>query len=173
VPITPQAVVAADTTALEHAQNDVAQRLVDVQYADDDHFDRDAILRSRAILQRKRVDEALPLLSFLAPFRCDVERLAHQVIAEYPRPAKLAGISDAMQIARRAAESSTLRSAAERDLFSLETRFVCDPMTKAVRPRRAPFFGMRDLSGGTKALAFKGFGPHARVHVYERKLAST
>ncbi len=172
-PIPSQPLKTTDFSALEEAQNAMALLLVDVEIPEDPRFDRQAISRSRAILQRKRVDEALPLLGFLAPFRADVERIAHQVIAEIPRSAKLAGISDAIEIARRAIESTALRSAAERDLFSLETRFVSDPITKVVRPRYAPFFGVRQLTGGTKALAFKGFGTHARVHVYERKSAST
>lgn len=172
-PIPAQPATNADFTAIEQAQHAIAQLLVDIEIPEETHFDRQAISRSRAILQRKRVDEALPLLAFLAPHRSDVQQIAHQVIAEIPRPAKLAGISDAIEIARRATESTALRSAAERDLFSLETRFVCDPVTKMVRPRSAPFFGVRQLTGGTKAIAFKGFGSHARVHVYERKSAST
>lgn len=163
---------AQDIQKLEQGQNDVAALLVDRDLPAQWRFDKQAIFRSRAILQRKRVDEALPLLSFLAPYRTDVEKIAREVIAEHPRARKLAGISDALSIARRAAQSPALRSAAERDLLALEMRFIYDPDTNQVRPRNAPFFGVRPLTDGKKAFAFKGFGPHARVHVYERKSAS-
>lgn len=159
--------------ALEKGQNLVAQLLVDPEMPANTQFDSRAIERSRAILQRKRVDEALPLLSFLAPHRTEIERIAQDVVAVIPRPAKLAGISDAFAIARRAARVSALRCAAERDLLALETRFIQDPATNMVRPRNAPFLGIRPLANGKQAIAFKGFGPHARVHVYERKSAST
>lgn len=161
-----------DVQALEKGQNDVAALLVDRDLPPNEHFDPRAIHRSRAILQRKRVDEALPLLSFLAPHRTELEKIAREVIAEHPRARKLAGISDALGIARRATQSPTLRSAAERDLLALEMRFIHDPEANTVRPRNAPFFGIRPLTGGKKAFAFKGFGPHARVHVYERKSAA-
>jgi uncharacterized protein len=157
---------------LEQGQNGVAALLVDLAPPPDPRFDPQAIDRSRAILQRKRVDEALPLLSFLAPHRQDIEKIAREVVAQHPRAPKLAGIQDAMTIARQATQSPALRPAAERDLLALEMRFIQDPTTNTVRPRHSPFFGIRPLSGGKKAFAFKGFGPHARVHVYERKSAS-
>jgi len=161
-----------DIQSLEQGQNDVAALLVDLELPPKVRFDQQAIHRSRAILQRKRVDEALPLLSFLAPHRAEIEKIARDVVAAHPRSRKLAGISDALSIARRAVSLPSLRSAAERDLLALEMRFIHDPETNTVRPRNAPFFGVRPLAGGKKAFAFKGFGPHARVHVYERKSAS-
>ncbi len=176
VPVDPQTMQSPDGVhlkTLEQAQNHLAELLVDIAPAADPHFDARAIARSRGILERKRVDEALPLLSFLTGFRPDVEKIAREVVAEIPRPAKLAGISDALEIARRATRMTKLRFAAERDLLSLEMRFARDPETNTVRPRNAPHVGIRPMSNGRQAFAFKGFGPHARVHVYERKLAST
>lgn len=173
MPAVRDSVDATHTQALERAQQDVAAQLVDIDPPRNPQFDAQAIARSRAILQRKRVDEALPLLSFLAPFRNEVERIARDMVAEIPRPAKLAGISDALDIARRAVAMPALRAAAERDLLALEIRFVRDPETNVVRPRNAPYFGIRPFSNGKKAFAFKGFGPHARVHVLERKSAAT
>ncbi|MBK9263610.1 MAG: DUF692 domain-containing protein [Polyangiaceae bacterium] len=173
-PIAPDAsayVSVPEIAALERAQNHVAKLLVDLDLPDDQRFDRHAIERSRAILHRKRVDEALPLLSYLAPFRAHVEHIAHQVVAQKARPPRLAAIADALEIARRATAIESLAIAAERDLLSLETRFHSDPITKVVRPRSAPFVRVRQMASGAKVFAFKGFGPHARVFFHERKSA--
>ncbi|HRI69763.1 MAG TPA: DUF692 domain-containing protein, partial [Polyangium sp.] len=154
-PISPQGHVDAPADrvqALEQGQNLVAQLLVDPRIPEQSAFEARAIQRSRAILQRKRVDEALPLLSFLAPHKAEVTRIAEEVVTEMPRPAKLAGISDAFAIAQRASRIPALRFAAERDLLGLQTRFVHDPETNMVRPRNAPYFGIHPLSNGKKAL---------------------
>jgi uncharacterized protein (UPF0276 family) len=125
----------------------------------------EAISRSREVLRRKRVDDALPLLPRLVPRRAQVEPLAYRVVAEAERSERMAAVADAMRIARRAAEEPTLRRAALLDGLVLEARFLF--RDGGVMPRRAPFLRRQRLPEGTSCWIFKGPGAGAGVRLLE------
>jgi hypothetical protein len=121
------------------------------------------------VLQRKRVDEALPLLPLLSRHGSSVEALALEVVERARRLPRLAAISDALAIAAHARRTAALAASAERDAFALEARFVRDPASGSVSPRRGPFIAMRQLADGGRVMAVKGFGTRARAHFYDRR----
>jgi len=82
-----------------------------------------AVLRARAVLERKRADDALPLLAELGPRLSQHDALSLGRIRETPRlPAKTA-IADAMRIAEAALGRPDLAACAARDLATLKKRF--------------------------------------------------
>jgi hypothetical protein len=125
----------------------------------------EAVARSREVLKRKRVDDALPLLPRLVPRRAQVEPLAYRVVAEAERSERLAAVTDAIRIARRAAEEPALRRAALLDGLVLEARFLV--RDGGVVPRRAPFLRRQPLPEGQNCWVFKGFGAGAGVRLLE------
>lgn len=158
-----------DTTGLGRDQGAIARLLTDVAAPNADacaRFGREALERSRAVLQRKRVDEALPLLPHLCRSRPAVEPLARRVVESTERLPKMAAIADAIAIAEQALANEALAPLAERDALALSARFV--RQGQRVLPRRAPLVSYKTLSGGNRVLALKGFGTRARVHFYER-----
>lgn len=167
----------AVTTPLEgsllaRTQAEVARLLTDVEEPDvaaEARYGAAALRRSRAVLQRKRVDEALPLLPCLSQRRALIERVAKQVVESSQRLPRLAAISDALEIARRTQDITELRALAERDVLVLESRFVHDLATGQVNPRRSPYMSIRRFSDGGRGIAIKGFGTRAHVKFFERK----
>jgi uncharacterized protein (UPF0276 family) len=125
----------------------------------------EAVARSREVLRRKRVDDALPLLPRLVPRRAQVEPLAYRAVAEAERSERMAAVADAMRIAQRAAEEPALRRAALLDGLVLEARFLL--RDGGVVPRRAPFLRRQRLPGGTSCWIFKGPGAGASVRLLE------
>lgn len=124
-------------------------------------FELAALVRTRAILQHKRVDDALPLLS-----RCSsqeaVRELAFQAVRAAPRPPRAAGVADARRIAEAAAGDPRLASLARLDRLELRSRFNRDD-----RPRLLPFLGCEPLGDGRRVWAWKGLGREAPVSFYE------
>src|SRR5690606_16432526 len=125
----------------------------------------DAIARSRGILARKRIDDALPLLVHLGRTPHAVRAVAEQALAEAPRPAQRVGPSDAWRIAEASLAESALAPAARLDVLMLGARFAGPDRTGALRPRTAPFVGFARLADGRRVRATKGFGTHAAVTV--------
>lgn len=123
------------------------------------------IARSREILRRKRVDDALPLLPRLSRRRELVEPLAYRCVAGAPRVERLAAVADAMRIARDAREHPSLHRAALLDGLVLEARFLLTDA--AVLPRRAPFLRRQRLPEGQSCWIFKGPGAGASVRLLE------
>lgn len=160
--------------ALERAELAVAKALTDVAEpspADVACFGLEALARSRAILQRKRVDEALPILRWLAPQRPELEALGRAVVESTPRLPRLCAIADAWRIAERALGVPALADAARRDCLVLRSRFVRDEHTALVTPRKSPFVGSETLADGRRVWALKGPGTRSRVHTLERNRA--
>ncbi len=128
------------------------------------------VARTRAILTRKRADEALPLVPSLAAHP-DARALSLSVVSAAPRASTLAGIVDAFRIARRAQSVATMCDAASRDLLSLEARFAGDPEAASFGPRVGPFVARR-VVGGTTLYAVKGPGTGARLRVFAARASS-
>ncbi|MCS6902576.1 MAG: DUF692 domain-containing protein [Polyangiaceae bacterium] len=128
----------------------------------------EAIARSRDVLKRKRVDDALPLLPRLSQYRVQVEPLAYRTVAQTERSERMAAVADAIRIARSAAEETTLRRAALLDGLVLEARFLFHD--GKVLPRRAPFLRRQLLPEGQNCWIFKGFGAGAGVRLLEPSL---
>ena len=134
-------------------------------------FGAEPLARSRSILKRKRVDEALPLLSSLSRRKPELEALARTVVESTPRLPRLSAISDAWQIAERALAVPALADDARRDCLLFRSRFTRDDRTSLLEPRRAPFVGRETLGDGSRVWAFKGPGSRARVRTLERTRA--
>jgi hypothetical protein len=137
-------------------------------------FGDGAIARSREVLRRKRVDDALPLLQRLAPYREVVRPLALACVEGTPRAPVMAGVADALRIAALAAEDPRIvdpRIAAEArvDLLLLRGRFVGPAKDGSLRPRAAPFVGRERLPGGRVVWVVKGPGGGADVRMFETR----
>jgi len=126
-----------------------------------------ALMRARAILKRKRVDEALPILSCLSRRKPELLPLAESVIAQTERVPRMCAISDAWHIAERALLVPALEADARRDCFALRSRFVRG-REGDIAQRRAPFVGQLALGGGRTLWAVKGPGTRSRVRFIER-----
>ena len=146
-------------------QVDVARLLVATEAPSGalaDRFGRIELSRARAILTRKRVDDALPLLGHLA-LHDGVRAIAERVTASTPRAPRGAGPADAIGIAAAATEEPSLRDAARADALLLRARFSGPDASGRVRPRVLPFFGAATLDDGTRLRVRKGFGAFAPV----------
>jgi uncharacterized protein (UPF0276 family) len=145
----------------------LAERLADVtEPGPADGFDAVALRRTRAVLQHKRVDEALPLLSRTAAQGETARLAAFDALRGAPRPARGGGVLDALCIARTAVRDPRLADAAGRDLVELRSRFVADASGGA-RPRLGPFVGRAALPDGRTVWAVKGLGREASVRLFE------
>ena len=132
-----------------------------------------ALARSRGILERKRVDDALPLLAHLGPHVASMRGVAEEAMRSSPRASRGAGPRDALRIADVAAFApGPLVDAARRDRLLLRARFAVSARDDGMRPRVAPFVGQERLTDGTHVVAVKGPGAFAAVHVHERKRRS-
>lgn len=132
---------------------------------------RAAMDRSRGILSRKRIDDALPLVPNLAhlALRGDqVREVAAQALAQSMRPASGAGPADAWRIAGAAMAVPELASAAAIDRLVLRARFA-GAAEGTLRPRRAPFIGVTRLHDGRRIRATKGLGARAEVRIQEKR----
>lgn len=150
---------------LEHVQEELARSLVG---PDAEHnalgLSRADLARSRGVLERKRADEALPLLPTLSGFDASRE-LALAVVRASPRARTMAGIADAFRIAQRAGDEGALREAAARDLLVLRARFSGDSERGTLAPRAGPYLG-RARAGAVTLYAAKGPGSQARVRLF-------
>jgi len=123
------------------------------------------LARSREILRRKRVDDALPLLPRLQARRELLEPLAYRCVADAPRTERLAAIADAMRIAEGAESHEQLRAAALVDGLVLKARFRLED--NRVIPRATPFIKQARLPDGQRCWVLKGVGAGASVRLIE------
>jgi uncharacterized protein (UPF0276 family) len=123
----------------------------------------DAIERSRGILERNRIDDALPLLMNLGRAPVELRQVAERTLAGIPRPPHAVAPTDAWHIAEAAVGEPALAAAARLDLLLLRARFAGPSRDGALRPRQAPFVGFARLDDGRRVRATKGFGPLASV----------
>jgi uncharacterized protein (UPF0276 family) len=131
---------------------------------------RPGLDRARGILQRKRVDDALPLLPRLARHGAEVRAIADAWVTESPRGQNLQAVRDATRIAERAREVPSLADDARHDGLMLRARFrVPEAHDEPVQPRVTPFFGRERLGSGLVVWAVKGPGRAARVHLREQR----
>ncbi len=160
-----------ESTGLRALQDEMAALLTDVGPLPDSvaaRFDVGALHRSREILARKRVDEAIPLLPLLSRHRQELEPLAHEAVRNSVRAPRLAGPSDALRIAESALEQPELHSAARRDQMLLRARFVVDAASGWVTPRALPFLARAPAENGKRIWSVKGPGTRARVRLSKR-----
>lgn len=128
--------------------------------------------RARGVLQRKRVDDALPLLPRLGRRATEVRPLATQIVEDSPRGLRMQAVLDAFAIAEGAKARPDLADDAARDRLTLAARFDC-PSTahraggRAPSARKGPFVARERLASGAVVWAIKGFGALARVHLRE------
>ncbi|WP_437716772.1 DUF692 family multinuclear iron-containing protein [Sorangium sp. So ce448] len=130
-------------------------------------FDVEDVARSRAILQRKRVDDALPLLPRLSSHREAAARLGARCVEASPRAPSLTAVADALRIAAAAAGDARLAPEAIVDRLLLRARFVGPSGDGSVRPRLLPFIRRERLPGGRVVWAIKGIGSSAEVRLIE------
>ena len=125
-----------------------------------------AILRARAVLERKRADDALPLLPELGGRLAQHDALRLGKIQAIPRLASMTAVADAMRIADAAREVPELARAAVRDGAILKARFTGGPSSP--KPRSMPYVLREELGDGRALWAYKGFGIGAPVRLIER-----
>lgn len=111
-------VSSGDTPGLAGTQARLALDLTSSAPTDDR-----AVVRARAVLERKRADDALPLLPELGPRLSQHEALALGRIRETPRLPQKTAIADAVRIAESALTKNELAAFAARDLAMLKKRF--------------------------------------------------
>lgn len=126
------------------------------------------IERARRILERKRIEDALPLLPRLARRGHALWPLAERALAGAPRTPRLQAVCDALRIAEAVigGETATLADDARRDRLPLLTRFAMG--RDAPSARKGPFVSRERLSGDAVIWAVKGFGANAPVYLHER-----
>jgi hypothetical protein len=125
------------------------------------------LARARDILQKKRADDALPLLPTFAAQGNDALAFAVRSLERLSRPPALVAVSDALSIAAAAEEDVALRAAAREDALMLRARFIVDD--GIVRPRVGPFLERARSAGGGARWVMKGLGGSAKVRVIERR----
>lgn len=168
VPRDPVALAEGDSTRLAQEQATIAADLVGRGPLTSPIAQRigvDAVVRSRQILERKRIDDALPLLANLARMPCELRRVAERALAVHVRAAQRVAPTDAFTIAEAALEQPALAAAARLDLLLLRARFAGPSRDGSLKPRTAPFVGFTRLEDGRRVRATKGFGPLATVTV--------
>jgi uncharacterized protein (UPF0276 family) len=158
--------------ALAAAQSELARALTAVDEPSASAcatFGTEALRRTREILKRKRVDDALPLLPRTAAHGDAVRSLALEAVVREPRALRGAGIADACRIADAVAREPAFAAAAAVDRLVLRARFVGPDRGGLVRARRGPFVGRIPLGPDRACWAIKGPGPTATVHLLERQ----
>lgn len=121
-----------------------------------------ALHRTRTILERKRVEDALPLLPRLSRV-ATVTALAERVVRDLPRLPSRNAHRDAFAIAREALADPVLADAAALDALLLRARVH----QSTLAPRRAPFVGLL-RQGRTLHVVFKNFGTSSTVHLWSK-----
>jgi uncharacterized protein (UPF0276 family) len=171
----PPPVADVDARALELDQRALAEALVGIAAPPpsiDDRFGAAAVARTRTILQRKRIDDALPHLPRLLGTGEAARTIAAQALAARPRARERASLTDAWRIVEAALQDRELDEAAELDALVLRARFLAPRGDESVRPRRAPFVG-HVRAARRSVWALKGPGSTAKVHLLHRPLTPT
>lgn len=165
-----QPVADVDASALIAAQRELAEALVALQPPSDglcQRFGRAELARTRDILARKRIDDALPHLPRLAARGARARELAASALVGRVRAPTRASTTDAWHIVTHALAEDDVRLDAALDALALRARYRAPVREGAVRPRRAPFVGhVRD--GLRSIWALKGLGTTATVHVLHK-----
>lgn len=170
-PAAPAAVTAREDGSLAARQEAFARVLADrraevpASLAD---FSPAELTRTREVLQRKRVDDALPLLPRLAAQGPALASLARAAVDASPRPPRGAAFSDAMHIATAALAAPALAADARVDLLVLRARFRF-AATGSPDARVAPFVGTAEARPGRRVWALKGVGAGASVRLIETR----
>jgi hypothetical protein len=131
-------------------------------------FEPAALDRSRDVLRRKRVDDAMPLLPRTARHKEAIFPLALAAVVNSPRPPSGAAVADAFRIAEAARLSPRFAADARADQLILRARFAGPNANGQVKPRLGPFIGREPLDDGRVLWAIKSLGTGAQVSVYER-----
>lgn len=152
---------------LAELQTSVAERLVaDLASLDRAKIELDpATRRARGILERKRIDDALPLLPSLSARLSIDDARALGGLGDRPRAPRMVAIDDARAIARTARARPELAAAAAEDELALDARFSFSAEGPA--PRRGPFVGRTEVAG-VSLWVWKGPGRDAPVRVVRR-----
>lgn len=149
------------------SQSRLAALLTDERpVAEGSPFDPTQLAFARNVLQRKRIDDALPLLPRLSA-RVGAHRpSAWSVVISGPRAPRHTALNDAWRLAQAAMSDPTLRPAAALDALVLTAR--SEPHGGARRPRWGPWVGRSEVGDGRHAWVYKGFGASATVRVTVR-----
>jgi uncharacterized protein (UPF0276 family) len=153
---------ACDAGALASAQAAMAEALTRAEAGDASP----EVVRARGVLERKRADDALPLLPELAARIATSEALTLGRIPDVPRLATMTAVADALRIADAARDVPALARFAMRDGALLRARFAAGP--EGLRPRSLPYVRREQSSDGHAVWVVKGFGQGAPVRVIER-----
>jgi uncharacterized protein (UPF0276 family) len=135
--------------------------------SDDERFPIDAIARARHVLERKRADDALPLLGRLRSCIAPEDAMSVGRITESPRLGAMTAVRDAWNIASGASERPEFHAAAVEDTLVLRARFRRAASSPA--PRFMPFVGRKRLPSGEVLWAWKSMGTDAPVRVVHRR----
>lgn len=160
-----------ESRRLEDVQARVAALLIDLEPPRDELAERigpAALARARGILQRKRVDDAMPLLARLSRFAEQIRPMAEHAMKHHARLPRGAGPADAWQIVHAVKDDARLCDDALTDRLLLRARFRGPDERGRLEPRWGPFFGSEQLSDGRRIAASKGFGARAPVRLHER-----
>jgi uncharacterized protein (UPF0276 family) len=156
-------------THLAATQSHLAALLTsDAPPTDTSPFDPAAIDRSRSVLDRKRVDDALPLLPRLSAASPDVAALALACVRATPRAHRHGAATDAIRIADRATRECGGRAAEEAraDRLVLSAQYSIGRRGE-LRPRTAPYVA-RYTTSDNVLWVFKGPGKNAPVRILSR-----
>jgi hypothetical protein len=149
---------------LAEAQERLALLLTSLE-PDTEPFERNAIARSRDILEKKRVDDALPLLPRVAGLPNAFE-LALACVRASPRAPRHAALADALRIAERAMTEPAMIEQGSLDHLLLRAAFA--QKGAVLEARSGPFVGRVRL-GARTFWAVKGIGARAGVRLIERR----
>jgi uncharacterized protein (UPF0276 family) len=166
-PIEVHAPASADANDLADAQRELADALVAIEPPSPElraRFGDEALARTRTILQRKRIDDALPHLPRLAVHGESARSIADRALAGTRRAPTRASSTDAWRILELALSDPALHADAELDALVMRARFHAPGREGALRPRRAPFVG-RVRDGQRSIWAVKGPGSTSTVHL--------
>jgi hypothetical protein len=158
----PSSEPSGESSLLAHAQAAMAEVLTRAEVGDASP----EVVRARGVLERKRADDALPLLPELAARIATCDALALGRIPDVPRLATMTAVADALRIADAAREVPALARFAMRDGALLRARFASGP--EGPRPRSMPYVRREESSDGHAVWVLKGFGQGAPVRVIER-----
>ena len=130
-------------------------------------YGSEAIARSRQILLRKRIDDALPLLPRLSRHPVTMRAIGRAQVSSWERAPRLAAIADAFRLAAEAEGDPHLAEDARADLLLLRSRFAGSGHDGSLAPRLGPFVGSARLAGGRVLWAVKAPGTGAGVRLFE------
>lgn len=129
-------------------------------------FEARAIRRTRAVLRKKRLEDARAFLPRLFGACGDrVEQLARTMLGEAPRPGRHVAPSDALRIADALTDEPGLGDDARWDRLLLRARFRGPDARGELRSRAAPYVA-RERIGARTLWVWKGPGTAAKVHTW-------